>query len=507
MSWAEHSVVIPAALNRSGRMQALALVLFDQGFEAHQLPEKLRQLLHYAAACYCAVLEKSSDTPERDGRDAVLAGLFPDLTPVQQAIVACAVVFQREKLRTHRETAFLRLDQKQQERALRLAAILQLAGALATRNVTGLLLQPGADSSMLLLDGEQLEAELEGIAEYGELWRDTIGELSISPADQPGPGVVPFQPSATQTLALVLPEQNGRLHGEEPVSEGARRVLRRFFERMLAREDDVRKDEDPEDVHQMRVATRRLRASLEVVEGVYDPRLIRKYRRGLRRVARALGAVRDGDVFLGALADHREQLSQERQVQLEPLVTVVTAERVQKREQLLEELERGRYRSFKHDFSVFLTTPGAGVLPLPETGSPLRVRDCAGSVLWRRYEEWRAFEVVLPDASDEQLHYARIAGKYLRYTLEFFAEALGPRVDELLEPLAALQENLGALQDGVTARAHIEALGMLGDAGAQGYLAALLDRREEHLHALPRHWEKVASAGYRRKLFELISKL
>jgi CHAD domain-containing protein len=58
----------------------------------------------------------------------------------------------------------------------------------------------------------------------------------------------------------------------------------------------------------MRVATRRLRASLQVVEGVYEHALIRRYRRGLRRLAQSLGAVRDGDVFLQHVIAYRDAL-------------------------------------------------------------------------------------------------------------------------------------------------------------------------------------------------------
>ena len=69
-------------------------------------------------------------------------------------------------------------------------------------------------------------------------------------------------------------------------------------------------------------------------------------------------------------------------------------------------------------------------------------------------EQWRAYETILPGAADEMLHQARIAGKRMRYTLEFFADALGRNVEQVLAPLIDLQECLGALQDVVTARAR-----------------------------------------------------
>jgi CHAD domain-containing protein len=144
---------------------------------------------------------------------------------------------------------------------------------------------------------------------------------------------------------------------------------------------------------------------------------------------------------------------------------------------------------------------------VPETGAPLRVRDVAGSILWRRYEDLRAFEVVVPHGPVELIHQARIAGKRLRYTLELFEEALGPRTAEVLAPLAALQEELGALQDAVVARAHVHALDLDDDPGAQAYLAEREAEQALHLAALPRVWERVNSATFRRRLFELIIRM
>jgi CHAD domain-containing protein len=284
-------------------------------------------------------------------------------------------------------------------------------------------------------------------------------------------------------------------------------VLRRFFERMLAREEAIRKAEDPEDVHQMRVATRRLRASLQVAEAIYDPLLIQQFRKSLRRAAQALAIVRELDVFLLAIRKRRAELAEAEASMLDRLIAAVETERTAARVQMLADLQSRRYLRFKHDFAVFLTTPGNGLAPLPPTGMPARVRDVAGSAIWQRYEQWRAFEVVLNDGTDEVLHEARIAGKRLRYTFEFFGSALGPKLSELLDQLAELQEHLGLLQDGMTARMQIAALDLLDDPGAQSYLAHLETARAILLADLPRLWSRVASGTYRRRLFEMIARM
>jgi CHAD domain-containing protein len=136
------------------------------------------------------------------------------------------------------------------------------------------------------------------------------------------------------------------LQGGEPIAEGARRILRRTFERLLARLDAVEKDEDPEDVHDARVATRRLRASLQIVEGVFDTDLLRKLRRGLRQIARSLGAVRDYDVFLESVCAFRDRLPEERRTIMTPLIDAIGAARAPARERMLADLTSKRFERF-----------------------------------------------------------------------------------------------------------------------------------------------------------------
>jgi CHAD domain-containing protein len=318
----------------------------------------------------------------------------------------------------------------------------------------------------------------------------------------PEPLSIQPQPPAPATEHFVHQLQANP--GGAPLTEAARWSLQRFFDKLLTCEEAVLASEEAKDIHQMRVTTRRLRASLQVLEGVYDHKLIRRYRRELRQIAQSLGAVRDGDVFLAHIVLYRHSLSKRERTALKPLLTAVTTARTRARKALLKELKGREYAKFKARFAAFLTTPGQGELPAPAPGINQRVRDFAGSAIWRRYELWRAYETILHDSADETLHQARIASKRMRYTIEFFADALGPQVKQLLDPLVALQDGLGELQDGVTARTHIAALGLANDRGAQNYLAARAAERVGLEANLPCLWEQVASATYQQRLFGLI---
>jgi CHAD domain-containing protein len=495
-------------------LRELALALFDGAAEAHRLPLQARRLLQIAADYYEAGRAGGQEHHERAGRDLALLEPIAGLTPAQQSIVASAVAFQRDKLRRTREPAFLHLSPADQQLALQIAAVLHLATALEGRGADEFWVNTDGRAAELLVGGGDPERAAALAARRAERWHHAIGELTVrrvTPADRVEP-IVPLAGEAPEpipervrgALAAGVP---ARLGGEEPLAEAARRLLRRQFERMLAREDGVRSGEDPEEVHQMRVATRRLRASLQITAPLYDERTVVRFRRGLRQIARSLGRVRDRDVFLEHVESYQAGLPEQQRAALEPLLAAVRREHAAARRALLDDLEAKRYLRFKVAFAEFLSTPGAEAAPPPETGRPLRVRDRAGSMLWQRYEDWRAFEVLVPGAGEAVLHAARIAGKRLRYTIELFADAFGPRADELLAPLTLLQECLGMIQDAVVAREHIRALGLDGDPGAQAYLATRVEESARHSADLPRLWEKVASATYRRKLFEAVAKL
>lgn len=478
----------------------IALHLLEVTQDAHRLSRRLRHPLLVAAQCTLAARAAGAERPERAARDLALTLPGDDLAHADRLLAACTAALQRPKPRPERETSYLALKPDARDDALGLAAVLRLALALEREGASGLRAVPEPGGKRLELMTSAGLA-LDTLAESADLWHVQIGDLEFIPADAAEP-----IPELNDDLPHDLPATAvpGPLLPGESLAEGARRILRAQFDRMLAREQDVAAGEDPEDVHQMRVGTRRLRASLQVVEGVFDPEAIRHYRRGLREVARALGEVRDDDVFLIHIDDYCAELDDERRALLEPLQMAVQQARAAARRRLLADLESKRYRRFKHEFAVFLTKPGMNLGPLPETARVPRVRDLVGSVIWRHYEALRAFEVHVPDGPDEMLHTARIAGKRLRYVLEFYTDALGPDTDKVLEPLMALQELLGELQDSVVARARIQTLGLLNDPGAQAYLA---DRDAEHAELrqrLPALWRNVVGRTYQNRLLKLI---
>jgi CHAD domain-containing protein len=301
---------------------------------------------------------------------------------------------------------------------------------------------------------------------------------------------------------------------EDHVAEAGRKVMRFHLARMLAREAGTRAGIDPEELHAMRVATRRQRAAWRVFGASFRPGRTKRYRNGLREIASRLGAVRDLDVLLEAADLYRADLPVAEQRALEPLLSDWREHRDDARVLLIRELDSDGYRRWVDDYRDFVRTEGASVVPVGPT-QPHRVRDTTASRLWNAYEQVRGYEPVLRWADVETLHELRIAGKWLRYTLEFVREALGRDAGPVIEKVVALQDHLGWLHDadvaaGLARAFLVEHAGDLTEAESAAIGRYLVDR-ERTLAKLRRTvgvpWRGVSSLAFRRSLGRLVAGL
>ena len=264
----------------------------------------------------------------------------------------------------------------------------------------------------------------------------------------------------------------------------------------------------------MRVATRRQRAAWRVFGDAFRKGRTRTYRNRLREVASRLGAVRDLDVLLEAADDYRADLPVVEQRALEPLLSGWRDHRDDARRLLIRELDSEGHRRWIDDYSEFVRHEGLAVLPVAATQAH-RVRDTAASQILSAYEGVRAYEPVLRWADVETLHELRIAGKWLRYTLEFVREALGPESAPLIARVTALQDHLGELND-ADVTAHMARSFLVENAGAlsgpeSAAIARYLVSREKEVARLRRSvgkpWRGVAGVSFRRALGRTIASL
>jgi CHAD domain-containing protein len=237
------------------------------------------------------------------------------------------------------------------------------------------------------------------------------------------------------------------VRADDAMPEAACKILRFNFDRLLKWETAVRSDSDIEALHDMRVATRRMRAAWRVFEDSFRPGRTRKIRRRLEKVADRLGAVRDLDVLIDGLETYRAALAPADRPGVDPMLSMWRKERKAARTLLLDELDSSGYANFTKEMEEFLSGGASSASTETTPSRPHRVKDCAPSLLWASYEAVRAYELVLPWADVDTVHDLRIAAKWLRYGLEFFGETLGPDGPRLLARVVAIQDHLGCLHD------------------------------------------------------------
>ena len=301
---------------------------------------------------------------------------------------------------------------------------------------------------------------------------------------------------------------------EDHIAEAGRKVMRFHLARMLAREAGTRDGHVAQDLHAMRVATRRQRAAWRVFGASFRLKRTKRYRNGLREIAARLGAVRDLDVLLEAADVYRADLPVTEQRALEPLLAGWRSHREDARVLLIRELDSDGYRRWVDDYRDFVRTEGAGVLPVGPT-QPHRVRDTAASQIWTAYEQVRGYEAVLRWADVETLHELRIAGKWLRYTLEFVREALGEEATALIARVTALQDHLGLMNDADVSASmarsflleHAGELSALESAAIGRYLVTHEREVARLRRTVGAPWRGVAGISFRRGLGRVVAGL
>ncbi|MBC7871248.1 MAG: CHAD domain-containing protein [Chitinophagaceae bacterium] len=246
---------------------------------------------------------------------------------------------------------------------------------------------------------------------------------------------------------------------EDTMAEAGRKILLADYVKMIESEAGSRTGEDIEAVHDMRVATRRMRSAFNLLEDYYKARPIRPFMEMLKSLAGYLGAVRDLDVMIEGLARYQATLDEENQAVLQPVIDLMGKKRSKSRKKLVGLLDSSDYKTFLTYFAEFLMQPGKAVRAInTEETVPYQVRHLLPSLVHERLASVRAYDNVIEDADERTLHSLRIEFKRLRYVVSYFADVLGTSGADYIEALKAIQDHLGELNDMVIAQAYLQTL-------------------------------------------------
>lgn len=341
-----------------------------------------------------------------------------------------------------------------------------------------------------------------------------------APVDAPpAPAVTPLPEAATAD------RKGPRIALGDPMAAAAVAVMRLHLEKMLRHESGTIAGDDPEELHDMRVATRRLRMALRLFAGHLDGEKMRPVLKGLRQTGRALGAVRDLDVFREKTQGYVERLPAARRAELDPLLAALRTEYDARRAEMVAHLQGSPYRSFVERAGALLAGPPAA-LAAPGGLVDARVREALPSLLC---DDLAAVLVaggliVGPSAPLAHFHQLRIAGKALRYTLEFFEGPLGDGAEPLIETMKGLQDHLGDLQDAVVSCGIVRDVLTWGSwtpastsppvhtdivvaPGLARYLVARQEEMERLVTTFPDAWAGFAGGEVGARLTELLARL
>ncbi len=302
------------------------------------------------------------------------------------------------------------------------------------------------------------------------------------------------------------------LSADDPMAEAGRIVLLRDFMTMLQHEAGAQTGEDIEDVHEMRVATRRMRSALRLLEPYYAGKTASKFRRDLGEIAAVLGDIRDRDVLLDNMAAELPALPPETQDELRRVMQFIEGERESERDDLREMIQKRRYARFLERFTAFLTTSGAEAVPFSgEAVTPSLVRHVLPIVIYEHLAAVRAYDALIPTAEAPALHQLRIEFKRLRYSITIFEEVLGKGAKPYLKDLKTIQDHLGRMQDIATAHLLLEPVRPRLDdaqlAALNGYFAHI-DRDLADLRAgVPALWKRFESKTVQNQLTSAVAVL
>ncbi|MFN8380094.1 MAG: CHAD domain-containing protein [Anaerolineae bacterium] len=302
------------------------------------------------------------------------------------------------------------------------------------------------------------------------------------------------------------------LSADDPMAEAGRIVLLRDFMTMLQHEAGALTGEDIEDVHEMRVSTRRMRSALRLLEPYYTGKTAARFRRDLGEIAAVLGDIRDRDVLLANMSADLPALPEAAQAELRRVMQFIEGERESEREDLTAMVEKRRYSRFIERFRAFLTTPGAQAVAFSEHAvAPSLVRHVLPTVIYQHLGIVRAYDAVITTAEAPTLHQLRIEFKRLRYSITIFEEVLGSGARTYLKDLKIMQDHLGRMQDIATAHVLLEPLQARLDEAQQAALNAYFAQVDSELAELrakvPALWQHFDGKTVQKQLTSAVAVL
>jgi len=279
----------------------------------------------------------------------------------------------------------------------------------------------------------------------------------------------------TTPAELGLGESPREIRPEDPAPAHVRAKLDREIRALLTHEPGTRSGADPEDLHQMRVALRRMRSVLKL-SGVLVGPDAEPVRAELGWLGQSLGEVRDYDVLIGHLREVIAEFEVRDQAAGRRLVSRFVTERGSAKRRLTRALASVRYSTLLRDVSRLAAEPAA-----EEPTVDIRPTDLVAGLAKPHRRLAKAVRALPADPPDDDLHALRIHGKRLRYAAELAQTSAkkkqAVRIKALIKATKNFQTVLGDHQDAVVAAERVRGI-LDGADGPMGFVAGRIAERE-----------------------------
>jgi triphosphatase len=277
------------------------------------------------------------------------------------------------------------------------------------------------------------------------------------------------------------------------IDEVALANLRRYLSSWDLHEPGARLGDDPEELHDLRVAGRRLDAILRQF-GAYLPASLVRIRPTLKKVLRGLGEARDLDVALLELDAFSGELSEADQASLEPLKRHLRSERARARTKMLTLLDSSAVQKDLGQLRLELAEPSS-TAEVP--GAP--ALEVVPQLIRTRYKKVRkGANALTPGSPTESYHAVRGSVKKLRYALESVAVIFGKPANGMVRSLRRWQEKLGMQQDADVAGRRLHTLAATPPKGLPPETLFLMGRLAEHYAGCASKARKRHPRAYRK---------
>lgn len=299
---------------------------------------------------------------------------------------------------------------------------------------------------------------------------------------------------------------------DEKLETCARQIIVTRFREMMCYKEGARDGRDIEFVHDMRVASRRLRTAMENFADCFPRKPFKKHYKQVKVITRTMGGVRDLDVLIARFQKELVTLSEVEQRDIRGLIEHLHQKREEARKPMLALFAKLETRGFEKKFLTFFGNNVAKPQKITGIKPNQSYRANAPRILPQWVEEVYKWECFIRDpARRTALHNMRISIKRLRYTMEIFGVVYKPkkRFTECVAVILDLQEILGDIHDcDVVLEVLTDYQETCQSAVLQGVATLIVrtcETRKTAYETFLEKWEQLSAIGFKQKLLSLLT--